>query len=70
MQEYVVNKVQSLRIGLGLTQEELAGKIGVSRQTVVAIEGASYTPSVLLALKLSRFFKKPVGDIFQIAHEK
>ncbi|HUO50014.1 MAG TPA: helix-turn-helix transcriptional regulator [Candidatus Paceibacterota bacterium] len=66
MRETVKNNVQELREKIGLTQEGLAGKIGVSRQTVIAIEKGNYTPSVLLALKLSKFFKKSVDDIFSL----
>ena len=62
--ESVVNAVQKLRMNRGLTQEELAAKAGVSRQTVIAIEKGNYTPSVLLALRIARIFKVPVEDIF------
>lgn len=64
--EAVTNTVQKLRMNRGLTQEELAEKAGVSRQTVIAIEKGNYTPSVLLALKLARIFKVPVEDIFSL----
>ena len=47
-----------------LTQAELAKKIGVSRQTINAMEKNKYVPSTLLALKLARLFKKPVEEIF------
>ncbi|MFT4537563.1 MAG: putative transcriptional regulator, partial [Saprospiraceae bacterium] len=49
---------------LDLTQEELANKIGVSRQTINSIEKNRYIPSTVLALKLSRLFSKPVNDFF------
>ncbi|OGG59818.1 transcriptional regulator [Candidatus Kaiserbacteria bacterium RIFCSPHIGHO2_01_FULL_56_24] len=64
--ESVSNMVQKLRMNRGLTQEELAQKAGVSRQTVIAIEKGNYTPSVLLALKIARLFKVPVEDIFSL----
>ncbi len=64
--EAVTNTVQKLRTNRALTQEELAEKAGVSRQTVIAIEKGNYTPSVLLALKLARIFKVPVEDIFSL----
>ncbi|MCE9541320.1 helix-turn-helix transcriptional regulator [Candidatus Kaiserbacteria bacterium] len=60
------NTVQALREKAGVTQEELAERVGVSRQTVIAIEKGNYTPSVLLALKLARYFKKNVDDIFSL----
>lgn len=64
MADYVSNRVQELRTAAALTQEELAEKVGVSRQTVIAIERGRYTPSVLLALKLARHFKVPVEKVF------
>ena len=64
--ETVRNTVQKLRLNRNLTQEELAEKVGVSRQTIIAIERGNYTPSVLLALKLARIFKVPVEDIFSL----
>lgn len=64
--ETVTNIVQKLRTNRGLTQEELADRAGVSRQTVIAIEKGNYTPSVLLALKIARIFKVPVEDIFSL----
>jgi len=69
MAEFIANKVQKLRGERGATQEELAAKAGVSRQTVVAIERGRYTPSVLLALKIARYFKVSVEDVFFIRHE-
>ncbi len=47
-----------------LTQEELADKIGVTRQTVIAIESNKYLPSLGLALKISKLFKAKIEDIF------
>lgn len=49
-----------------LTQEQLAQKLGVSRQTIYAIEANKYVPSTLLALKLARLFGKQVGEIFRL----
>ena len=66
MRENVKNNVQVLREKVCVTQEELAGKVGVSRQTIIAIEKGNYSPSVLLALKLARYFKSNVEDIFSI----
>ncbi len=66
MSEHVTNKVQILRGHAGLTQEELAAKIDVSRQTIIAIEKGNYTPSVLLALKIARVFKSHVEEIFSL----
>ncbi|PJE74398.1 MAG: transcriptional regulator, partial [Candidatus Taylorbacteria bacterium CG10_big_fil_rev_8_21_14_0_10_41_48] len=49
-----------------VTQEALADALGVTRQTIIAIEKGNYTPSVMLALKIAQFFKRPVEDIFKI----
>jgi len=54
----------------GVTQESLAEALGVTRQTIIAIEKGNYTPSVILALKIAKFFKQPVEDIFHIKYEK
>lgn len=64
--ESVRNTVQKLRMNRSLTQEELAQKAGVSRQTIIAIEKGNYTPSVLLALKIARIFKVPLEDVFSL----
>ena len=69
MPEYIVNKVNALRTEKNVTQEELAQKLQVSRQTIIAIEKGNYTPSVLLALKIADFFKLPVEKIFTISYE-
>ena len=58
------NRLKIERAELNLTQEELAKKIGVSRQTINSIEKNRYVPSTILALKLSQVFNKPVNDIF------
>jgi len=60
-------KVQ--RAILGLTQDDLAKKIGVSRQTINSIEKNRYVPSTVLALKLSTIFNIPVNDFFTLEEE-
>jgi putative transcriptional regulator len=70
MKEYVANNVLQLRKEKNVTQEELAKKLRVSRQTVVAIEKGSYTPSLLLGLKIANFFKRRIEDIFTYVYEK
>ncbi|MFM2331016.1 MAG: hypothetical protein RLZZ26_523 [Candidatus Parcubacteria bacterium] len=62
----VTNNVQKYRNGLDLTQEQLAEKAAVTRQTIIAIEKGNYTPSVLLALKLAKIFKTSVDDLFHL----
>jgi putative transcriptional regulator len=69
MEECIKNKVHECRTKLGLTQEQLAEKVGVTRQTIIAIERGNYTPSVLLALKLAETFSVPVETLFSICYE-
>ncbi len=68
--EIVDNLLSDLRLKKGLTQEELGRLVGVTRQTIIAIEKGNYTPSVFLALKLSSVFRKKIEDIFFITYEK
>ena len=70
MKEYVENNVLELRKNQGITQEQFAKAIGVTRQTVIAIEKGMYIPSLLLGLKISKFFKKKVEEIFALKNEK
>ncbi|MBI4054225.1 MAG: helix-turn-helix domain-containing protein [Candidatus Doudnabacteria bacterium] len=65
MQE-VTNQIRVLRLRHGITQEELAENVGVSRQTIIAMEKGNYAPSLLLALKLAKFFKATVEQLFTI----
>ena len=64
---HVHNRVQKHRLERQLTQQELADKVDVSRQTIIAIEQGNYTPSVLLALKIARIFKVPLEDVFYLS---
>jgi putative transcriptional regulator len=66
MADEVLNYLQTARLKKKLTQEELAKAVGVTRQTIIAMEKGSYTPSVLLALKIARYFKQPLESIFII----
>jgi len=58
------NRIKIERAILDITQEELAKRIGVSRQTINSIEKNRYVPSTVLALKMSKLFNKTVNDIF------
>jgi putative transcriptional regulator len=65
------NNLRRLRFEHGeITQQALANAIGVTRLTIHSIEKRKFVPSTLLALKLSRFFGKPVEDIFFILDEE
>lgn len=70
MKERIINEVQKLRVIKGDTQEVFADNVGVSRQTIIAIEKGNYTPSVLLALKIAQYFKVPLEKVFSIQHGK
>lgn len=70
MKESVINEVSRYRTQIGITQEDLASKVSVSRQTIIALEKGNYTPSILLALKIAGFFKLPVEKIFKTSYEK
>ncbi|MGC6285218.1 MAG: helix-turn-helix transcriptional regulator [Polaribacter sp.] len=63
------NTVKVERAILDITQEDLASKIGVSRQTINSIEKNRYVPSTVLALKLSKVFGKPVNEFFSLEPE-
>ena len=63
------NTVKVERAILDITQEDLASKIGVSRQTINSIEKNRYVPSTVLALKLSQVFGKPVNEFFSLEPE-
>ncbi len=60
------NRIKIERAILDITQEELAQKIEVSRQTINSIEKKRYVPSTILALKISRVFQKTVNEIFEL----
>ena len=66
MIQNVNNFVQECRNRKKITQEELGNSIGVTRQTIIAIEKGNYTPSVLLALKIAKYFNISVEKLFII----
>ena len=70
MQERIKNEVSKYRIEMGVTQEDLASKVDVSRQTIIALEKGNYTPSILLVLKIAGFFNMHVEKLFKISYEK
>ena len=59
----IINTIHARRRAVGWTQEELADHVGVSRQTIIAIERGNYTPSVLLALRLAAAFGARVEEL-------
>lgn len=57
-------RIRELRIKHGLTQEELARKVGVRRETIVFLEKGKYNPSLLLAYRIAKLFGKRIEDVF------
>jgi len=60
------NRIRVERAEVRMTQQQLADAVGVSRQTINAIEAGKFIPSTVLALKIARQFGKPVEEIFQL----
>jgi putative transcriptional regulator len=60
------NTLKVERAKLNMTQQDLADKVGVSRQTINSIESEKYVPSTLLAIKISVIFKTTVNAIFKL----
>ena len=65
----MINKLRVLRAIAEVSQQALADEIGVSRQTINAMEKGKYVPSTVLALKLARYFKVAVEEIFVLETE-
>jgi len=67
----ITNRVRRLRFDNGeITQQQLADKVGVTRQTIIAIESGRYSPSLPLAFKLARVFGVTIEDVFQFDDEQ
>jgi len=62
----VANQVRKWRFECGeMTQQALAAQVGVTRQTIVAIEGGKYAPSLELAFRIAWVFRRPLEEVFQ-----
>lgn len=59
------NSIRELRADRSMTQQQLADSIGVTRQTVIAIEGDKYSPSLEVAFRIAQVFGKPLESVFQ-----
>jgi putative transcriptional regulator len=71
MEESIRSEVRKYRFRNGeMTQEELAARVGVSRQTIIAIEKGKYNPSVGLAIRIARVFGVPVEAVFGFEGEE
>ena len=64
------NCIRALRKARGLRQEDLAALLGVSRQTIIAMENDKYDPSLALAMRLARLLERPVEEIFFLEETK
>ncbi len=65
----VTNSIRALRESAGLTQIDLASRVGVTRQTLIAIEQGKYSPTLELAFQLARVFGVGLDDVFQYPQE-
>ncbi|MFD1426828.1 putative transcriptional regulator [Kroppenstedtia sanguinis] len=65
----VTNLVREIRKKRGITQDQLAKELQVTRQTIIAIERNRYNPSLELALKFANYFGQPVEEIFHLTEE-
>ena len=63
-------RIKELREGLGLTQEALAKKVDVTRQTILFMEKGKYNPSLRLAYRVARVLGKPIEEVFSFEDEK
>ena len=67
----ITNKIRTLRFFANeMTQQELAEKAGVSRQTIIALEAGKYTPSLELAFRIADVFDVPLGEVFERKKEE
>ncbi len=64
------NRIKELRKAKGLRQEDLAAALGVTRQTIIAIENNKYDPTLELAMRISAFFGVSVNDIFTMERDR
>jgi len=66
----VKNRLEEIRKSRGMTQEELANILEVSRQTIGSLENGRYNPSIILAFKIAKFFNLTIEDIFIYEEEE
>jgi len=67
----VTNSIRALRFAAGeMTQADLADRVGVTRQTIIAIEQGKYSPTLEMAFRIARVFRVPLDDVFEYPHEE
>ncbi len=68
---YITNNIRTLRFMAGeMTQQQLADRVGVTRQTILAVENGKYSPTLALAFAIARVFNKPLEDVFSLQEPK
>jgi putative transcriptional regulator len=67
----VTNAIRALRFARGeMTQADLADRVGVTRQTIIAIEQGKYSPTLEMAFRIARVFRAPLDEVFQYPDEQ
>jgi putative transcriptional regulator len=67
----VTNSIRALRFANGeMTQADLADRVGVTRQTIIAIEQGKYSPTLEMAFRIARVFRVPLDEVFQYSGEQ
>ncbi len=66
----IINRLHVFRAERRITQEQLSKEVGVTRATIVAIEGGGYNPSLELAFRIARYFNTDIQSIFSVEEEK
>ena len=69
MEGTLITRIKELRASLNMSQEELAEKVGVRRETITRLEKGSYNPSLKLAMDIAKVFEKSVEEIFRFENE-
>lgn len=64
------SKIKELRERWNLTQQDLADQVGVSRQTIISLEGGKYNPSIFLAYKIAKVFQASIEEVFLFEEEE
>ena len=64
------NRIEEIRKGRGIRQEELAKSMGVSRQTISSLENGRYNPSILLAYRIAKYFGMTIEEVFVFDEEE
>lgn len=63
------NRIEELRVTKGIRQDELAGMLGVSRQTISSLENGRYNPSITLAYRIAKLFEMKIEEVFLFEEE-